>query len=213
MLVGERMSRPVITISPDTPVTEALRLMKNEHIRRTPIIQKGKMVGIVSEKDLLNASPSQATSLSVWEIQDLLSRIKVKDVMTKDVHTVTEDTPLEVAAAIMADRKIGGLPVMREDKLVGIITETDLLKIFLEMLGARQTGVRVNFLGRDQPGEIAKWGQAIFSIGGNIIALGTFAGDDPSAYNITMKVVGPDQESVRQILEPLVVKIKDIRTC
>jgi len=213
MLVGERMSHPVITISPDVPVMDALGMMRKDHIRRLPVVRHGKLVGIVSEKDLLYASPSQATSLNVWELHSLLSKIKVSEVMTKDVTTVQVDTPLEEAARILADNTIGGLPVMQEGKMVGIITETDLLKIFLEMLGARETGVRMNVLVRNQPGEIVKLSQAIFKENGNIIALGTFSGDDPSTYNVTLKVVGPPQERLQAIIEPLVLKVKDIRTC
>src|SRR5512136_2093206 len=112
MLVGERMSRPVITISPDMPIVDALNMMRREHIRRAPVVKDGKLVGIVSDKDLLNASPSAATTLSVWEINYLISKILVKDVMAKKVITVTEDTPIEEAARIMVDSKIGGLPVM-----------------------------------------------------------------------------------------------------
>ena len=128
--------------------------MKRERIRRTPVVKDGKMVGIVSDKDLLNASPSPATSLSVWEMNYLLSKITVRDVMTKKVLTVTEDTPIEEAARIMADNKIGGLPVMRNDHVVGIITETDLFKIFLELMGAREPGVRGTVLVLDKPGEL-----------------------------------------------------------
>jgi acetoin utilization protein AcuB len=136
------MKHPVITVPPDLPITEALTLMKSDRIRRMPVVDKaGKLVGIVSAKDLLNASPSPATSLSVWEMNYLLSKIMVKDVMTKDVMTVSEDTPIEEAARIMADNKVGGLPVMRDNKLVGIITETDLFKIF-SAAGARESGVR-----------------------------------------------------------------------
>src|SRR4030067_2289301 len=115
MFVGERMSHPVITVSPDMPVVDVLDLMKREHIRRTPVVKGGKLVGIVSDKDLLNASPSPVTSLSVWELNYLLSKIQVKDVMTKEVMTVFADTPLEEAARIMADNKIGGLPGRRGD--------------------------------------------------------------------------------------------------
>jgi len=213
MLAGERMSHPVITVSPNTPVTQALRLMKSEHIRRMPVVDKGKLTGMVSEKDMLNASPSQATTLSVWEIPELLDKIKVRDVMSREVLTVSVDTPLEEAARIMADHKVGGLPVLQDGKMVGIITDSSLLRIFLEMLGARELGVRINVLVKNQPGEIAKLGQAIYSLGGNIIALGTFAGEDPSTSELTLKVVGPSLQEVEQLLRPLVVQIKDIRFC
>ncbi len=114
MLVRERMSAHPILCEPDLPVGDALDRMKQEHIRRMPVVDKhGKLVGIVSDKDLLQASPSPATSLSVWEITYLLSKIKISDVMTKKVITIVPDMPLEDAARIMADNKIGGLPVCR----------------------------------------------------------------------------------------------------
>src|SRR3972149_4104016 len=121
MLVKDRMSRHPILASPDLSISEALNLMKKEKIRRLPVVDKhGKLVGIVSDKDLLHASPSPATSLSVWEVTYLMSRLKVEEVMTKKVITVTEDTPVEDAARIMADNKIGGLPVVRDSVVVGI---------------------------------------------------------------------------------------------
>ncbi|MFN2144563.1 MAG: CBS domain-containing protein, partial [Anaerolineales bacterium] len=94
MLVGERMTHPVVHVSPDMAIQDALQLMKKEGIRRTPVVKDGKLVGIVSDKDLLNASPSQATSLSVWELHYLLSKITVSEVMTQTVIVVTEETPI-----------------------------------------------------------------------------------------------------------------------
>jgi acetoin utilization protein AcuB len=213
MLVGERMSHPVITIPPDMPIVDALNMMKREKIRRAPIMKEGKLAGIVSDKDLLNASPSPATSLSVWEMNYLLSKITVKDVMTKKVLTVSEDTPIEEAARIMADNKIGGLPVVREDRVVGIITETDLFKIFLELMGARDLGVRVTALIHEEPGQLAKLTQAIASEGGNFIAFGQFSGEDTSNRLITFKVGNLDEERVKAIAQPLVERLVDIRTC
>ncbi|GAB4522437.1 MAG: CBS and ACT domain-containing protein [Anaerolineales bacterium] len=213
MLVGERMTKPVITISPAIPIAEALDLMKREHIRRTPVVQDGTLVGIVSDKDLLNASPSPATSLSVWELNYLLSKVKVADVMTRDVITVTEDTPIEQAARIMADNKIGGLPVMRGKEVVGIITETDLFKIFLELMGAREMGVRVTALVPHKTGELAELTAAISSAGGNFIAFGQFAGETPNDRLVTFKVDDIELETVREIITPLVTKLVDIRIC
>ena len=213
MLVGDRMSHPVITVPPDMPVVDALNLMRVEHIRRTPVVDdKGKLVGIVSDKDLLNASPSAATTLSVWEINYLLSKITVADVMTKEVVTITEDTPIEEAARIMADNKIGGLPVTRDSKVVGIITETDLFKILLEMMGARAQGVRVSILVPNVRGELALITKAIAEAGGYIISLGTFAGEDPSNALLTIKLQGLTEEEVRQALKGLVEKFEDLRT-
>jgi acetoin utilization protein AcuB len=211
MLVGERMSYPVITVPLNMPINEALTLMKRERIRRTPVLKDGKLAGIVSIPDILNASPSPATSLSIWEMNYLLSKITVKDVMTKDVLTITDNTPIEEAARIMADSKVGGLPVLRDDKLVGIITETDLFKIFLELLGAREQGVRVTVLVENKPGQLARLTQAISSIGGDFLAFGFILGDDPSNRMLTFKVAGLDEEQVKSQISPIVQEILDIR--
>ncbi|MGC8856388.1 MAG: CBS domain-containing protein [Anaerolineae bacterium] len=211
MLVGERMSRPVITISPDLPIHVALDMFKREHIRRAPVVKDGKLIGIVSEKDLLNASPSPATSLSIWEMNYLLSKITVKEVMTKDVLTVTEDTPIEEAARIMADNKIGGLPVVSDGNVVGIITETDLFKIFLELMGARKKGVRVTALVEDKPGQLAQVTKAITEAGGNFVAFGQFGGPDASTVMITFKVAGIEKDTVKKALENIVKKFWDVR--
>jgi acetoin utilization protein AcuB len=212
MLVGERMSHPVITMSPDLPIVDALNLMKRERIRRAPVVKDGKMVGIVSDKDLLNASASPATSLSVWELNYLLSKITVKEVMSKKVLSVMENTPIEEAARIMADNKIGGLPVMRGEDVVGIITETDLFKIFLELMGAREPGVRVTALIPDQRGQLAKLTQAIASEGGNFVAFGQFTGETTASRLLTFKVDGLPEDKVKAIIDPLVIKVIDIQT-
>jgi len=212
MLVGERMSHPVITIHPKMPMQDALNLMRQEHVRRFPVVDKrGRLVGIVSEKDLLDASPSDATSLSIYEVNYLLSKITVKEIMSDAVITITEDTPIEEAARIMADNKIGGLPIIREDELVGIITETDLFKIFLELLGAREPGVRIAALVPNIPGELAQLTKAIFEVGGNVVALSTFLGDSSENREVCIKVSGVDARALEETLEPFVEKFIDIR--
>jgi acetoin utilization protein AcuB len=213
MLVGERMSHPVITIPPDMPIIDVLNLMKRERIRRTPVVKHGKLVGIVSDKDLLNASPSPATSLSVWEMNYLLSKITVKDVMTRKVLCVSEETSIEEAARMMADNKIGGIPVMRGEQVVGIITETDLFKVFLEMMGARERGVRVTALVIEEHGRLANLTKAISDAGGNFIAFSQFTGESPSNRLLTFKVSYLDKEKVKEIIEPLVERVIDIRVC
>lgn len=213
MLVKERMSKPVITVPPEMPILEALNLLQKERIRRAPVVKDGKMVGIISDKDLLNASPSDATSLSVWEINYLMSKVQVKEVMTSDVLTISEDTPLEEAARVMADNKVGGLPIMRDGRVVGIITETDLFKILLELMGARETGVRVTALVPDKLGELAAITDAIADAGGSFLSFGQFAGDDTATRVVTFKVAGIDEGKARAQIEPLVEKVIDVRRC
>jgi acetoin utilization protein AcuB len=212
MLVGERMSKPVITVRPEMPMPEALDLMHKEHIRRLPVVNKrGELVGIVTEGDLLKASPSEATSLSIFEVTYLLGKLTIDRLMSKEVVTVTEDTPLEEAARIMADHHFSGLPVLRGKELVGMITETSLFRIFLELLGARRAGIRVTVSLLDKPGELANLTKTVTELGGNFIALGTFMGDSPSTGVVTFKVEGVKLEELQKVLTPLVDKLIDIR--
>jgi len=211
MLVGERMSHPVISVSPETPINDALALFKKEHIRRTPVIKDGKLVGIVSETDLLNASPSPVSSLSIWEMNYLLSKVTVKQVMTRKVMTVGEDMPIEEAARIMADNKIGGLPVIRGGKVVGIITETNLFRIFIELMGAREKGVRVSALIQNKHGTLARITKTIADAGGDFISIGQFTGEDPDTKLITFKVTGLKKDEVKKAISGIVKEVWDIR--
>ena len=213
MLVGERMSHPVISVHPDTTLPEALDLMRREKIRRAPVMYNGKLVGIVTERDLLHASPSPATTLSIWELNYLLTKVTVGQLMTKKVLTVQEDTPIEEVARIMADNKIGGLPVLRGDHVVGMITETNLSRIFLELMGARDRGVRVTALLPEQRGRLTRFIQAVANGGGHIIAFGTFAGEDPSNILVTCKVGGLELERVQELIGPAIERLVDIRVC
>lgn len=211
MLVGERMSRPVISVSSDTPINDALAMMKKERIRRAPVMKDGKLVGIVSERDLLNAAPSSVTTLSVWELNYLISKVTVKQVMTKKVVTVNRDTPIEEAARMMADNKFGGLPVVDAGRVVGIITETDLFKIFLELMGARQKATRVTAQVEDKPGVLARLTKAVAENGGNFLSFGMFSGPDANSRTVTFKVEGIRKEDIKKVLEPAVIKFWDIR--
>lgn len=213
MLVKDRMTTKVITIAPSTSVSDALNLIRINKIRRLPVIDReGKLVGIVSEKDLLYASPSPATSLSVYEIGYLLSKLKVEEVMTRKLIWVAPDVPLEEAALIMTQNKIGALPVVENGKLVGIITETDIFKTLLDMLAAREKGVRVTIEVPDQPGILSRLSAAIAEKGGDIIALGTFSGTDPSQAIVTLKVRHISEADLRDVVETQSYRLLDLRT-
>jgi acetoin utilization protein AcuB len=213
MLVREWMSRQPVTITMDVSITEALRVMRQRQVRRLPVLdESGNMVGIVSESDLLYASPSPVTSLSIYEMHDLLTRLKVSELMAKDVITVTPDTPLEEAARIMADSKIGGLPVVEDGRLVGIITETDIFKVFLEMLGARERGIRITLEHPERKGEMARITTTIAQLGGNILALGAVMTDDPATSIVTFKVEDVSSEELQAAMRDLGLNILDIRT-
>lgn len=212
MLVKNRMSNPVITVEPDMPIMDALNLMKTKQIRRLPVVDgNNKLIGIVSNEDLLNAGPSDATSLSVWEINYLVGKITVKKVMTKAVLTVSEDTPIEEAARIMVDNKVGGLPVMRGKEIAGVITESDLFKILLELMGARESGIRATAIVPEKLGELDELTHAIAEAGGSFISFGQFNGDADENRIVTFKVSGMDEDAVKTAVSSVVNEIVDIR--
>jgi acetoin utilization protein AcuB len=191
---------------------EAHKLMRDEKIRRLPVVnERGKMIGIITESDLLHASPSDATSLSVWEMNYMLSKVTVEKIMTREVITTQKDTPLEEAARKMVDNRIGGLPVVMDGEVIGIITETDLFKVFLEMLGARESGVRISVLIPNIPGTLTKLTKSIFDSGGNLVALGTFMGESTENREITLKVTGVDKAALEAAVKDHVERIVDIR--
>ncbi len=212
MLVKDRMSHPVITIAPQASLADAASLMATEKISRLPVIDKrGKMVGIISEKQILSYSPSKATLLDAYEIQGAMNRIQVEKVMTRDVITITADTPIEEAARIMVDHEISGIPVLSGGSLVGMIAETDLFKAFLEVLGAREPGIRLSVLLPKVPGELAKLTRVICDAGGNIISVGSFYGESSDTGEVTLKVEGVAKDQLVELVMPCVIKIVDAR--
>jgi len=196
MLVIERMSTTPVTITADLTVTQALEVIERRDVHHLPVVNDpGSLVGIITERDLLRAKGDEV----------------VENLMERRVITVTEYTPLENAARIMADHKIGSLPVMRDGKLVGIITQTDLFKVFLELLGAREPGVRLTMLVPEEKGMLAKLTAEIAELGGNILALSTFMGEDPTNRIITVKVENVSQEKLVAIMEAVGMEIVDVR--
>lgn len=212
MLVSSRMTPDPITVTDKTPIDEALRVMRDKRVRRLPVVNaKGKLVGIVAEKDVLYASPSPATSLSIHEIHYLVSKLTVGEIMTKNVLTVTDDTPLEEAARVMADHRIGALPVMHNSKLVGIITETDIFKALLELMGAREPGVRLTMRIPEGQGVLPLCTETMSKLGGRVLALLTWSGEDPDSRVVTAKVTGVSREKLTEGIGKLGVEILDVR--
>ncbi len=214
MLVGNRMTLHPITVSPHSSVADAMAIMRERKIRRLPVLDSlGHLVGIVSDRDILRALPSPATSLAKWEIPGLLDKLMIEKVMTTGVISIPEDTPLEEAARIMADSRIGGLPVMRGEALVGIITESDLFKVLLQLLGGRRSGVRISVTTPGDKGTVAKITAAIFGAGGNIVGFGISerADNDDTEWVITFKVQGVSKDTLVEVIRPVVKAILDVR--
>ena len=172
MQVGKRMKKKVITIRPDDPIRLAMELMYKNRIRQLPVVEGRKVVGIITDRDLREASPSSATSLSVWEFKYLLEQVKVKDVMTHDVITVSPETSVEEAARIINENKIGGLPVVEKDVLVGIITESDLLDLFIAVMGINGASTRIDVVMGDDPKAFETVSKIVQENGGAIFSVG-----------------------------------------
>ena len=138
MRIRDVMTKNPVTVSSETLVVDAQKLMKEKDIRRLPVVDRDKLVGIVTKHDLLEASPSPATSLSIYELNYLLSKMKMKEIMKKNPVTLTPDTPFEEAIKIGQDKKIGSFPIMENGKLVGITTESDILRFLTRALGIKE---------------------------------------------------------------------------
>jgi len=174
VLVQDRMAREVVTVSPSTPVPEAMRLMEQRRIRRLPVVQDGALVGIVTLLDLFRVSPSPATSLSIWELNYLIARLPVEEAMSHEVVTVTPTATLEEAALLMRQHRVGGLPVVDGGRVVGMITETDIFDSFLDLMGVRQAGLRVTLALPDRVGMLAAIAGICRDHGVNILSVATF---------------------------------------
>ena len=213
MLVKERMTSPAMTVTPDTSFQDALKLMRDHKFRRIPVVDhEGKLIGIVSERDLLHASPSPATSLSVWEVNYLLWKLKVADIMTHHVITIDQDAPIEDAANLMVTRKIGGLPVVdHAGKVVGVITETDIFKAFAEMLGSGEKGLRLTIKVPSGGGTLARLSQAIYEQGGLIVSVGSLDKESSKERELIIKVRGVTKDKIVPVLEALGDHVVDAR--
>ncbi len=193
MYVLNSMTSNPYTVSPDATVAETMELMREKKIRRLPVLENGRLVGIITERKLLEVSPSPATSLSVFEINYLLAKTRVATLMTKDVITVMPGTLLEEAARIMRDKDIGALPVLDNGALVGIITETDIFDAFLEILGFRSRGTRLSVeIDQDRPGILADIAAIIADLGMNVVSVAVFRNEIIFKINTlnTVELVG-----------------------
>ena len=210
MTVSKNMTINPVTTTPDMGVFEAFELMKSEGVQRLPVLDgDGNLVGIISEKNITSAAADK--EVSIVEFALLLSKIKVGDVMTKEVITVSVDDPVEMAARKMSDNDISILPVVDNNgKLVGVVSRSDLFRLLLELFGTRHYGIRVTFRIKDQKGVIAKLAIALEKIGANIVSIGNL--DSDQGYStIIMKINGVEESLIKDALTPLVDGKLDIR--
>jgi acetoin utilization protein AcuB len=191
-----------VTIFPATTCSDAFRLMQEKDIDKLPVVDDvGDLLGIVTAKDLLYVLPSSAALLSIYEIDTLFGSTSVARVMTRRVITVLDDCPLEEAARIMADNNIGGLPVMRNHHVVGMITEEDIFRAMMEILGGRLKGLRITIRLPEDRGELGAVADGVIGLGGKLLNLSTSWGGDPFHQVVILKVSGVGLEDVLSLLE------------
>ncbi len=212
MFVRDRMSSPALTVTPDTQLQDALKLMHERGFRRLPVVDKeGKLVGIASERDLLYASPSPAT-LSVGEMTYLLCRIHINNVMTREVVATTPDTPIEDAARLMADRRIGGLPVVDEHQyVVGVITETDIFKTLVDMFAGEYSGLRLTLEIPMEQSVLLELYKIISSLNGSIVSFGSFKGNGSNKRGLIVKLPDTRKDQLADMLNVLGDHVVDAR--
>lgn len=190
MKVRDRMSPNPIVISPDTSVVEAFQLMRDKGIRRLPVMDKGKLVGIVTLQELYEVLPSPATTLSVHEANYLLAKTKIKDTMPKNMKMITiePDANLERAAALMRENKIGGIPVVENGHLVGIITETDIFDAFVDILAVKKQGARIDLEVEDRVGVVAQITSMVARRGINIENIVLIPKKNTNRYELILRL-------------------------
>jgi acetoin utilization protein AcuB len=205
------MTRKPVTIRTDTSLKEALDLVRSNPFRHLPVLDENdKLVGIVTEKSLVYASPTSSTTLSVFEVDYILSRTRIGQVIQGDVITVTPDLPVEEAARIMIDHRIGCLPVVEGDKLVGIISDTDIFRVFVEGLGGGHPSLRITVVIPEEVGNLAYITSCIANLGCNIHSLGTFWGERPEDRLIAFRLEGVDRETILQTLETSGIQVVNV---
>jgi acetoin utilization protein AcuB len=206
MLVKNWMTADVITVREDTPMLKARVIMKEKKIRCLPVVNnKGMLVGIVTDRDLKAASPSQATSLDVYELNYLISTIDVKSLMTKDVVFVRPDEAIEFAAILMLENKISSLPVINNsDSLAGIITQTDIFKALINITGVYTSGIAFALSLEDRPGAIREAADVIRSHGGRIVSiLSTRELAEEGRLNVYIRTIPLPEDKIGSLVRDL----------
>ena len=208
MLVKNWMSKNVITVDINDSMEDAMKHLKEHDIRMLPVMKKGKLVGIVTDRDLKKASASDATTLEIHELLYLLTKIKVKDIMTKDVIVVPPDYTVEETAQVLEKNRISGVPVVDADgQLVGTITQTDLFRVLISLTGVGNGGIQFGFQVADRPGSIKEIADVIRSFGGRMVSILTSYDDAPEGYRkVYIRMRSIERASLQRLIKDLGTK-------
>jgi len=201
MFVANRMTKHPVTVEPSTTLLEASNLMKKNHFHRLPVVEQGKLVGYFSDRDLMRVSPSPATTLSRYEVMELLDKLTVREIMKKEVITVKESATIEEAALIMYNNKVGGLAVLSDmGILVGIITATDILKTFVDLMELQQGKTRLTIEVDNKVGVVHEISGVFVENGLSIDSLITCR-EDSGKYEIVVRGDVPDEKDLIEKIE------------
>jgi acetoin utilization protein AcuB len=205
MLVKNWMSKKVISIDADDSMEDAMGLLKEHGIRRLPVMKNGKLVGIVTDRDLKNASASDATTLEIHELLYLLTKVKVKDIMTKDPITVPPDYTVEETAQVLLESKISGAPVVDENgEVVGIITQSDLFRVLMSLTGIENGGIQFGLQVEDRAGSIKEVADFVRIYGGRMVSILTSYDDVPAGYRkVYIRMHSVDMEKIKELNDSL----------
>ena len=200
MLVKNWMTPDVITVTPETSLLKIAKILKENNVRRAPVVdQAGAVVGIVSDRDVKEASPSKATTLDMYEMHYLLAEIKARQIMTKNPICITSGDTVEKAAMIMLDNKIGGLPVVDDGKLVGIVSDQDVFKALVSISGAREGGLQLGVALENRLGAMRPLLDLIRSRGGRILSI-LSTNNDEGKRHIFIRLKRMDGEEAEKAL-------------
>jgi acetoin utilization protein AcuB len=205
MLVKNWMSKKVVMVDANDSMQDASRLLKENNIRMLPVMEKGKLVGVITDRDVKRASASDATTLEVHELLYLISKIKVRDIMTKNPITIPANFTVEETAEVLLNKKISGAPVVDEKgQVVGIITQIDLFKVLISLTGVGKRGIQFAFQVEDRPGSIKEVADIIRKYGGRMVSILTsYENVTPGHRKVYIRMYGVDRQKIGVLKEEL----------
>jgi len=204
MLVMNWMSKTVVTVDVNDSMENAMKLLKDHDINMLPVMEKGKLVGVVTDRDVKRSSASDATTLEIHELLYLVSKIKVKDIMTKDPVTVPSDYTIEETAQVLLENNISGVPVVDKKRVVGTITQTDIFRALISLTGVGKRGIQLAFQVEDRPGSIREVADIIRKHGGRIVSILSSYEHVPEGYRkVYIRDYGIERKELKQLKNEL----------
>jgi acetoin utilization protein AcuB len=202
MKVRDMMSTNVVTVTEDTLVNDAKKIMEAHRIRRLPVMKKDKLVGLVTKHMLLEAAPSPATSLNIWELNYLLSKMTVKEIMVKEPFTISPDMPVEEALQLGQDKGFGAFPVVEDGRLVGVVTESDIVRMMTRVLGVRDKGKKLDIRASAQFGNMKRIMDVLDKKKAVLLSMMTLPPEEGEVdWLVMLRVKSEDAEPVAKELE------------